>query len=68
LSLLDRGVIYVIAHIRGGGEMGEEWREAGRIEEDETFTDFIACADHLIKAKYTSRDRLVIRAAALEDS
>ena len=61
LSLLDRGVIYVIAHIRGGGEMGEEWREAGRMmKKMNTFTDFIACADHLIKAKYTSKDRLVI--------
>jgi len=62
LSLLDRGVIYVIAHIRGGGEMGEEWREAGRMmKKMNTFTDFIACADHLIKAKYTSKDRLVIQ-------
>jgi len=62
LSLLDRGVIYVIAHIRGGGEMVEEWREAGRMmKKMNTFTDFIACADHLIKAKYTSKDRLVIQ-------
>lgn len=62
LSLLDRGVIYVIAHIRGGGELGEEWREAGRMmKKINTFTDFIACAEHLINAKYTSRDRLVIQ-------
>jgi oligopeptidase B len=62
LSLLDRGVIFVIAHIRGGGEMGEEWRQAGRMmNKMNTFTDFIACADHLIKAKYTSSDRLVIQ-------
>jgi oligopeptidase B len=62
LSLLDRGVIYVIAHIRGGGEMGEEWRQAGRMmNKMNTFTDFIACADHLVKAKYTSKDRLVIQ-------
>ena len=62
LSLLDRGVIYVIAHIRGGGEMGEEWRQAGRMmKKMNTFTDFIACADHLEKAKYTSRDRIVIQ-------
>ena len=62
LSLLDRGVIYVIAHIRGGGEMGEEWRQAGRMmSKMNTFTDFIACADHLVKAKYTSKDRLVIQ-------
>jgi oligopeptidase B len=62
LSLLDRGVIYVIAHIRGGGELGEEWRQAGRMmTKMNTFTDFIACADHLIKAKYTSKDRIVIQ-------
>jgi oligopeptidase B len=62
LSLLDRGVIYVIAHIRGGGELGEEWRQAGRMmNKINTFTDFIACAEHLIKAKYTSSERLVIQ-------
>ena len=61
LSLLDRGVIYVIAHIRGGGEMGEEWRQAGRMmNKMNTFTDFIASAEALIKTKYTSKDRLVI--------
>jgi oligopeptidase B len=61
LSLLDRGVIYVIAHIRGGGELGEEWRQEGRMmKKINTFTDFIACADHLVKNKYTSSDRLVI--------
>ena len=62
LSLLDRGVIYVIAHIRGGGEMGEEWREAGRMmKKMNTFTDFIAAGEHLVKNKYTSSDRLVIQ-------
>jgi oligopeptidase B len=62
LSLLDRGVIYVIAHIRGGGELGEEWRQAGRMmNKMNTFTDFIACADTLVKTKYTSSDRLVIQ-------
>ena len=62
LSLLDRGVIYVIAHIRGGGEMGEEWRQAGRMmNKMNTFTDFIAAAEHLVKNKYTSSDRLVIQ-------
>jgi len=61
LSLLDRGVIFVIAHIRGGGELGEEWRQAGRMmNKMNTFTDFTACADTLIKMKYTSNDRLVI--------
>jgi len=62
LSLLDRGVVYVIAHIRGGGELGEEWKEAGRMmKKRETFTDFIASAEHLIKAGYTTSDRLVIQ-------
>lgn len=62
LALLDRGVVYVIAHIRGGGEMGEEWRQAGRMmNKMNTFTDFIAAAEHLIKKKYTSSDRLVIQ-------
>jgi len=62
LSLLDRGVIYVIAHIRGGGELGEEWREQGRMmKKMNTFTDFIACAEHLVKNQYTSSDRLVIQ-------
>lgn len=61
LSLLDRGVIFVIGHIRGGGEMGEEWRQAGRMmTKMNTFTDFIACGEALIKMKYTSKDRLVI--------
>jgi oligopeptidase B len=61
LSLLDRGVIYVIGHIRGGGELGEEWRQAGRMMNKlNTFTDFIACAETLVKQKYTSSDRLVI--------
>lgn len=62
LSLLDRGVIYVIAHIRGGGELGEEWREAGRMmKKMNTFTDFIDSADYLVKGKYTSSHRLVIQ-------
>jgi oligopeptidase B len=61
LSLLDRNVIYVIAHIRGGGELGEEWRMDGRMMKKlNTFTDFIACAEHLINQKYTSKDRLAI--------
>jgi oligopeptidase B len=62
LSLLDRGVVYVIAHIRGGGELGEEWRQAGRMmNKINTFTDFIASAEYLVKSKYTSSDRLVIQ-------
>ncbi|MCI0339032.1 MAG: S9 family peptidase [Acidobacteria bacterium] len=61
ISLLDRGVIYAIAHIRGGGELGKEWHDQGKMmAKKNTFTDFIACAEHLIKEKYTSADRLVI--------
>jgi oligopeptidase B len=62
LALLDRGVVYVIAHIRGGGELGEPWRDAGRMmNKINTFTDFIACAEHLVNNKYASKDRLVIQ-------
>jgi len=61
LVLLDRGVIYVIAHIRGGGEMGEVWRDQGRMMlKGNTFTDFIACADYLVANRYTSSNRLAI--------
>lgn len=62
LSLLDRGVIFAIAHIRGGGELGEPWRDAGRMmNKRNTFTDFIASGEHLIKQLYTSSDRLIIQ-------
>jgi oligopeptidase B len=62
LSLIDRGFVYALAYIRGGGELGEEWREQGRMmQKMNTFTDFIDCAEHLVKNKYTSPDRLVIQ-------
>ncbi|MGA3190475.1 MAG: S9 family peptidase, partial [Bryobacteraceae bacterium] len=61
LSLLDRGLIYAIAHIRGGADLGKPWHEDGRIlKKKNSFTDFIACAGHLITEKYTSSDRLAI--------
>jgi len=61
LSLLNRGVIVAIAHIRGGGEMGRKWYEDGKfLHKKNTFTDFIACAEHLITQKWTSSDRLAI--------
>jgi len=61
LALLDRGMIYALAYIRGGGELGEDWREQGRMMKKlNTFYDFIDCADYLAKNKYTSTDRLVI--------
>ena len=62
VSLLDRGVTVAIAHIRGGGDLGEDWREAGKLKRKRnTFTDFIACAEHLIAEGYTSPDRLAIQ-------
>ena len=61
VSLLDRGVTVAIAHIRGGGDLGEEWREAGKLHlKMNTFTDFIASAEHLVAEGYTSADRLAI--------
>ena len=62
LSLLDRGAIVAIAYVRGGGELGEEWREAGRMRRKlNTFHDFIDCAAHLVRERYTSPAGLVIQ-------
>jgi oligopeptidase B len=62
LSLLDRGVVFAIAHIRGGGELGKPWHDAGRMKRKQnTFTDFIACAEHLIVQRYTSPEKLAIQ-------
>jgi oligopeptidase B len=61
LSLLDRGVTFAIAHVRGGGELGKRWHDDGRMmNKCNTFTDFIAVADSLIANGYTASDRLVI--------
>lgn len=61
LSLLDRGVAFAIAHVRGGGELGEAWYRAGKQEHKaNTFNDFIACAEHLITTGVTSAERLAI--------
>jgi oligopeptidase B len=61
LSLLDRGVIFAVAHVRGGGDQGRDWKESGRmLRKKNTFTDFIACAEHLIARNYTAPDRLSI--------
>jgi len=61
LSLLDRGFVYAIAHVRGGSELGRQWYEQGKLlSKMNTFTDFIACAEHLMSEGYTSSDWLVI--------
>lgn len=60
LSLLDRGFVFAICHIRGGQEMGRFWYEDGKLlKKKNTFTDFIACSEFLISEKYTSSERLV---------
>lgn len=62
LSLLDRGFVFAIAHVRGGGEMGREWYETGKfLHKRNTFDDFIATAEELIKEGYTNPGRLAIR-------
>jgi oligopeptidase B len=62
LVLLDRGVVYALAHIRGGKELGQEWHDAGKmLNKKNTFTDFIACGDYLVANRYCARDRLAIQ-------
>ena len=62
LSLLDRGFAFAIAHIRGGSDLGRAWYEDGKLlKKQNTFTDFIDCADYLVDNHYTSRDKLVIQ-------
>lgn len=64
-SMVDRGVVTAVAHIRGGGEMGKGWHDAGKMmNKKTTFTDFIACAEDLVKRGYGSKDRLVIEGAS----
>ena len=61
LSLLDRGVVYGIAHIRGGGELGKRWHDDGKLmKKMNTFTDFITCSEYLIQEGYTSKDKLAV--------
>jgi oligopeptidase B len=65
LSLVDRGVLFAVAHVRGGGEMGRRWYEDGKLlKKPNTFTDFVACARHVVAAGWTSTDRLVARGAS----
>lgn len=62
LSLLDRGVVWALAHPRGGGELGRRWYLDGKLlAKRNTFTDFLACADHLVREGYSAPDRLAAR-------
>ena len=62
LSLLDRGFVFAVAHIRGGGELGRPWYDDGKLlSKRNTFTDFVAAAEHLVAERYTSPERLAIR-------
>jgi oligopeptidase B len=62
VSLLDRGVVFAIAHVRGGGELGRHWYDDGKLlHKTNTFTDFVACAEHLVSEGWTSPDRLAAR-------
>jgi oligopeptidase B len=65
VSLLDRGVVYAHAHIRGGSDLGRTWYDDGKmLKKMNTFTDFVACADYLVKEKICSRDKLAIEGAS----
>jgi oligopeptidase B len=60
LSLLDRGVVFAVAHVRGGGELGRHWYDGGKLlAKKNTFTDFVACAEQLVATQWTSADRIV---------
>jgi oligopeptidase B len=62
LSLLQRGFVFAIAHVRGGGELGRAWYDQGKLlHKRNTFTDFVACAEHLVAEGFTSPDRLTAR-------
>jgi oligopeptidase B len=65
IALLEKGFVYAIAHVRGGGELGRDWYEGGRrLHKKNSFTDFVACAQHLISSGYTTADRLAAQGAS----
>ena len=60
LSLVDRGFVYAIAHVRGGDDLGHHWYDDGKLlNKKNTFEDFVACSEHLVKEGYTSRGKIV---------
>ena len=62
LSLLERGFVYAVAGIRGGGEYGQKWYDSGRMQEKKnTFSDFISCAEYLVKEGYTSSEKMATK-------
>jgi oligopeptidase B len=62
LSLVERGVVFAVAHVRGGGELGRHWYSDGKLlAKKNTFTDYVACARHVVKAGWTRPERLVAR-------
>ena len=62
LPMLDRGIVFAVAHVRGGGECGRQWYEDGKLlHKPNTFTDFVACAEHLCALHYTSPERMAAR-------
>jgi oligopeptidase B len=65
VSLLDRGVVFALAHVRGGGDLGKPWHDDGRLlRKRNTFTDFVVVAEHLVREGYGSRERLVAEGAS----
>ncbi|MFC8598752.1 S9 family peptidase [Isoptericola sp. NPDC057191] len=65
LSLLDRGVVFAVAHVRGGGELGRHWYDDGKLaHKTHTFTDFVACGRHLVETGWTAPERMVADGAS----
>ena len=65
LSLLDRGAAFAIAHVRGGGELGRRWYDDGKLDRKQhTFSDFIACARHLVDSGWTTPEPMIAEGAS----